>query len=165
MIESTNELELNTAWATLGHSRSAWPVTMVLASVLSTFLARHQDNGQTATTLGRAVGAVWAASGISLFLVLFGLALAGRYETHVFLAVIGGILGSAHAASSMILRWKTQMFCALVWWAAGLAGCFLPELQAGAAFLAAVLIGQVGFGVYVMIAERRWTRSGGGRYA
>src|ERR1019366_3218328 len=73
-----------TAWATLGHSRSAWPVTMVLASVLSTFLARHR--GRPATTLGRAVGAVWAASGISLFLVLFGLALAGRYETHVFLA-------------------------------------------------------------------------------
>lgn len=147
------------AWATFARSVTAWPVTMVVAFIFCAIVAWRKRRNQPATTLGRSVSAVWTASGITFFVVLFGLAAADRYETHVFIAIISGILGLANAASSMILRWKPQLACALVWWASALAACFLTESQAGCAFLAAVFLCLVGFGLYLMIAERRLARS------
>ncbi len=143
-----------TAWASLGHSNAAWPVTITTAAVLTVILKKQTRRGDPVSGLTRAVGAVWLAAGIALVLVLFGLAYAGHYEAHAFLAIIGGILGLANFSSSMILRWRAQLFCACVWWIEALTGCFLSEQKAGWAFLIATFLGQIVFGVYVMLAER-----------
>lgn len=148
-----------TAWSTLGHSQSAWPVTMVLASVVCTVAIKRTQRSEPMRGLSRAVGVTWCVSGVSLFLILFCLGISGRYDIHVFLTIIGGMLGLAHAASSLMLRLKSQMLCALLWWAAGICGCFLTEKQASLAFLAAILLGQVVFGLYVMLVEGRWAKS------
>ena len=145
-----------TTWASLGHSNAAWPVTMPIASVVTVLLIKRARRGIPISGLSRAVGAVWCASGISLLLVLFGLVYAGHYEIHVFLAIIGGILGLANFASSMILRWRAQLFCAFVWWIEALGGCFLSEQKAGWAFLIATFLGQIVFGVYAMVTERHY---------
>ena len=86
----------------------------------------------------------------------------GRYDLHVFVAIIGGMLGVANMASAIILKWKMQFACAVVWLASGVVACFVTAEQAGIAFLAATFFCQIVFGVYVMICEllRRRLQSG-----
>ncbi|MGA8729710.1 MAG: hypothetical protein WB608_13240 [Terracidiphilus sp.] len=141
------------AWATWGHSSLAWPVTMIVASLLSGVLASRKAGRHPETTMGRAIGAVWIGMGISLFLVLMSLAFSGRYEGHVFIAIIGGMLGGANATSSIILKWKMQFGCAVVWWASAIVACFGTESQGSIAFLAAIFVCQILFGIYGMILK------------
>jgi len=113
------------------------------------------------TTMGRAIAAVWIGMGISIFLLLMSLATTGRYESHTFLAIIGAMLGASNATSSIILKWKMQFGCAIVWWAAAVMGAFGSETVGSIAFLAAIFICQILFGFYGMVCERReHTRSG-----
>jgi hypothetical protein len=51
----------------------AWPVMMIAASIVTGVGISRMKKGQPATTLGRAIGATWAAMGISLFIVLLAL--------------------------------------------------------------------------------------------
>jgi hypothetical protein len=140
----------------------AWPVTMIAASIATSVGISRMKKGQPATTLGRAIGATWAAMGISLFVVLMSLGLSGRYDTHVFVAIIGAMLGVANMASAMILKWKMQFACAVVWLGSAVAACFGTVNQAGMAFLAATFFCQIVFGIYAMILEsqRRKLQSG-----
>jgi len=103
--------------------------------------------------MGRAIGSLWGAMGISIFLLLMSLAWSGHYESHTFVAIIGAMLGMTNAASSMILKWKMQFGCALVWWAAAVAACFGTESQSSIAFLAAIFVCQIVFGIYGMVVE------------
>jgi hypothetical protein len=143
-----------------GQHYLAWPVTMIAAGIATGVAISRTKKGQPGTTLGRAVSAVWRAMGISLFVVLMSLGLSGRYETHVFVAIIGGMLCVANLASAMILKWKMQLACAVVWLGSAVAGCFGTEIQAGIAFLAATFFCQIVFGVYAMICESRRQQRG-----
>jgi hypothetical protein len=136
----------------------AWPVTMIAASIATGVVIARMKKGQPPTTLGRAIGATWKAMGISLFVVLMSLGLSGRYDTHVFLAVIGGMLGVANMASAIILKWKMQFACAVVWLGSAIVACFGTEEEAGIAFLAATFFCQIVFGIYAMIRESRRRR-------
>jgi hypothetical protein len=115
-------------------------------------------HNQPETTIGRAISAAWMAMGISLFTVLLSLSVSGRYESHVFMAIIGAMLGTANATSSLILKWKVQFACALVWWALAVIACFGSETLTSVAFLAAIFFCQIVFGVYCMFAESRKAR-------
>lgn len=145
-------------WATLGHSNWAWPVTMTAAGVLTGIVGARISRGQPETTLGRAIGSIWKVMGVSLFAVLLGLGLSGHYDIHVFMAIIGGMLAVANGISSLILKWKMQFVCALVWLAAGVAGSFGSDDQATIAFLAAVFFCQIVFGIYAMTLDARRRR-------
>jgi hypothetical protein len=147
------------AWATWGHSSLAWPVTMIVASLLSGVVASRRGQRNPETTMGRAIGAVWIGMGISLFLVLMSLGFSGRYEPHVFIAIIGAMLGGANATSSIILKWKMQFGCAVVWWAAAIVGCFGKESQGSIAFLVAIFVCQILFGIYGMIGKSHKRRA------
>ena len=139
------------AWSTLGHSRIAWPVTMLTAAaVMSLPLARRQRS-QPETTMGRAIGSVWIAVGIALFMILLSLGMSGRFDFHVFVGIVGALLGAANAASGLILRWKMQMACAMVWWGAAVAACFGSENTTLVAFLTAIFFCQIVFGIYGMV--------------
>jgi len=142
-------------WSALGHSSLAWPVTMVAASLLTIVLVSRRRRKHPRTSLGRAMGAIWAAMGISIFLLLFSLGLSGRYETHVFLAIVGAMLGMANATSSMILKWKMQFACAVLWWIAAVTACFASETLSDIVFVVAIFFCQIVFGIYGMIGEAR----------
>jgi hypothetical protein len=146
------------AWVTWGHSNLAWPVTMIVTAILTALPFSRRRHNQPETTISRAIGAVWMAMGISLFTVLMSLAISGRYESHVFMAIIGAMLGTANATSSLILRWKVQFACALAWWALAVTACFGSENTTSIAFLAAIFFCQIVFGIYCMIAESRKAR-------
>jgi hypothetical protein len=154
-----------TAWATWGKSWLAWPVTMTAAAVVSSVVASRMSRGQAETTLGRAIGAVWIAMGSSLMVVLICLAVSGRFDGRVFVAIVGAMLATAHATSAMILKWKAQYWCAVVWLAAAVAACFGSDEVVGIAFLGATFLGQIVFGVYAMILESRQRKQSGAVHA
>jgi hypothetical protein len=146
-------------WSITGHSGLfwlAWPVTMGVACVLFAIIATQKARSEPATGSGRAIGAVWIAMAITMFLIMPSVALSGRsWDWHIYLVLVTGIMGMANAASSIILRWRAQFLCAVVWWASSAAACFGSDRQATGAFLAAIFFCQIIFGVYCMISEAR----------
>jgi hypothetical protein len=155
-----------TAWATWGKSyQLAWPVTMIAAAVLTAVGASRVKRGQPGTMVSRVLGGTWTAMGVSLSVVLFSLAASGRYDGHVFVAIVGAMLGTANGVSAFILRWKMQYACAVIWLAVTVAACFGSEAVAGIAFLAATFLGQIVFGVYAMVLDARRGREHGVAHA
>jgi hypothetical protein len=56
-----------------------------------------------APSLGRAIGSIWIALGISMFALFLALGLSGRLiDQHLFVAVLSAILGMANGASALI---------------------------------------------------------------
>ena len=146
------------AW--LGTPTIAWLVTMVTATpVTALVIHSKKKKGELRTTLSRSISAIWTAVGIALFIYCFGVSLSGRFEAHSYTAAIECLLGVSNFASSMILRWRGQCLVAVMWWVAAVATCFGPENAIGPIFIAATLIGQVGFGLYLMVSERRDRRA------
>jgi len=142
-------------WTALGHSVAAWPVTMISACVLTGVLVGIKGGSKPGTTMGRAIASIWVAMGISMLVLFFSLGLSGRIDQHILIAAATAMLGMANAASSLILKWKLQAACAVVWWATSAFACFGKSSQATIVFLAAIFFCQIVFGVYGMIAEAR----------
>jgi len=147
-------------WAGLSHSYLAWPVTMTVAGVLTAVVIARKRSKRPATTAGRAIGSIWFAIGISLFILLLSMGFSERADQHTSIAIVGAMLGTANAASSMILKWKLQFACALVWWALTVYACIGGGKALTVAFLAALFFCQIVFGVYGMIAEAGQRRKG-----
>ena len=144
------------AWAAWGHSTWAWPVTVVAAVIVTIVGASAKAGKHPETTLGRATSSIWMALGTTMFVLFLALGISGRLtDPHVFIAVASAILGMANAASGLILRWKMQLACALVWWVTAVASCFATETQSTVEFLVAIFFCQIVFGIYGMIAESR----------
>src|SRR5215469_4905972 len=141
------------AWSVWGRSVWAWPTIILIAVIATVVVASLKTGHHPHTTLGRAIGSIWIALGISMFLLFLAAGLTGRLtDRHLFLAVMSAILGMANGASALILRWKVQLGCAAVWWAAAIATCFGSDTQSIIVFLVAIFLGQIVFGIYGMIA-------------
>jgi hypothetical protein len=141
------------AWSIWGRASLAWPVTMTIAFVTTGLVASRMGRNRPVRTLTRAIISVWIATGISLFVVMMSLGLSGRADPHTSVAVVGSMLGLANATSSMILKWKLQLACAVFWWGAAVAACFGSNAQTSVVFLVAIFFGQIVFGIYCMIRE------------
>jgi hypothetical protein len=148
------------AWSAWGNAALAWPVTMTAAGVLTGLVASRIRNHEAQTTIGRAIASIWIAMGISLFLLMLSLSMTHRVDVHIQVAVVSAIIGTANATSGLILKWKMQIACALVWWAASIAGCFGTESQSSIVFLVAIFFCQIVFGVYAMICESQRRQRG-----
>jgi hypothetical protein len=152
-------------WGAMSHDPWVWPVTMISACVLTGVLVSRKSTLRTNTTIGRAIGAIWIAAGISMFLVFLSLGTSGRIDLHIMVAVLGAMLGFANAASSMILKWKMQFACAVVWWACAVFACFGKSTPVTVVFMAAIFFCQIIFGLYGMMMDSRSRRSGGVAHA
>jgi hypothetical protein len=152
------------AWTAWTHWSWAWLVTMVAAWLLSwAIIARRQKNQperKPGTTIGRAIFSIWITMGISLSLLLPALGFTGRFNQHVFVAVVAAMMAVANGASGLIIRWKAQIATAVVWWVATVAACFGSDDQCTIVFLAAIFFCQIVFGVYAMTCEARMRRQG-----
>ena len=151
------------AWATWGHSGFAWPVTMIAAGILTAVVASRIGGKEPETTMGRAIGAIWAAVGVSLFIFCLSASIAGRIDQQTFVAAVAAMLGTANASSSIILKWGAQFFCALTWWIAAALSCFVSVTQSSILFLVAIFLGQIVFGSYMMISEARERKTNKGK--
>lgn len=149
------------AWSMLGKSIVAWPVTMVAASVLTGILASRNRSRGPETTIGRSMMAIWLAMGVSTFILMLSLGMSGRLELHVAVAIVGAMLGTANATSSIILKWKMQFASAVVWWTSAVVAAFGSDKVTEISFLAAIFFCQIVFGIYGMICEAREHRANG----
>jgi hypothetical protein len=150
-------------WTTFGHRTIAWPVTMMGTMVLMflyILLTSRKNSSQPETTMGRAIYSIWIALGISMFLLLLALGISGRLDQQGFVAVVSAMLGMTNAASSIILKWRAQFLCAVVWWASAVTACFCTISQSLVIFLIAIFLCQIVFGAYGMVAEARERKAG-----
>ena len=141
-----------------GHRDLAWPVTMLSACLLTLVIGIRKGKGEPNTAIGRAIVSIWICVGVSMLLLFPALSIAaGRTDPHSFVAIVSGMLAVANGASGLILRWKMQFVCAIVWWATSVAACFGSDAQLAAVFLGAVFLCQIAFGLYAMTldAQRR----------
>jgi hypothetical protein len=144
------------AWSAWGHSAWAWPATVLIAIIITVVISFSKGGKHPGTTLGRAIGSIWIALGISMSVLFLSLGWSGRLtDQHLFVAVIAGILGMANGASGLILRWKVQFACAAVWWLAIVATCFGSDTVSTIAFLSAIFLCQIVFGAYGLMAEAK----------
>ncbi len=145
-----------------GQHYMAWPVTMVATWVLTVTLAKRMNQASKTpmTTVKRAIISIWSAMGIAMFALLLPLGLSGRSDQQVAVAVVTALLGTANAASGMLLKWKAQFACAIVWWLAGAWSLFGTVTESMIAFLAATFLCQIVFGIYAMALESRARRQG-----
>jgi hypothetical protein len=149
-------------WSTFGRPAIAWSVTMIAAGVLTGVIGSRISGKQPETTTGRAMAAIWIGMGISLFILMMCLGATGRLDLRTAVAIVGAMLGSSNATSSIILKWKMQFACAVVWWAAMVAALFTSDYAAGIIFLVAIFFCQIVFGIYGMIAESRRNKAASG---
>ena len=96
------------AWTAFNHWPWAWLVTMISAWVVCWAIIRSRQKNQPqqkpGTTIGRAILSIWIAMGVSLTLLLPALGFSGRFNQHVFVAVVATMMGVANGASGMIDR-------------------------------------------------------------
>ena len=143
------------AWSTWGHSNLAWPVTMIAAALITAIAASRQGGRGPETTMGRAIGGVWMAVGAALFIFCLCGSMGRHLDLQTFISAVSVMLGTANATSSLILRWKAQFAAALVWWAAAAIAPFGSEGQSEIVFLVTIFLGQIVFGVYMVLSEAR----------
>jgi hypothetical protein len=144
----------------------AVPATMALAAIATVAIGRAMRGERPRPLLWRAVGSIWMALGITMFVIFLPLGISGRLgDPHVSAAVAMGILGLANFASGRILRWRAQQASAVVWWAATAAECFGSERQILIIFLTATFICQIAFGIYTMTLRAGARRRSGTAHA
>ena len=149
------------AWFALGHSPWAWPITMIATYALTRVINARRRGGQPRTTMGRSIGSIWKAMAISMFILFPAIGFSGKIvEPSILTAIVATMLGISTAASSIILKWKLQFGCALIWWAVAVVSCFGTVRQSTIAFLAANFFCHIVFGVYGFICEARRKRQG-----
>jgi hypothetical protein len=153
------------AWSTWGQSISlwgsrdfAWPVTMIAACLLTLAIGIRRGRGQPKTTIGRTVVSIWICVGVAMLLLFPALGVSGRLDEHGFAAIIAAMLGIANGASGLILRWKMQFACAVIWWITSVTACFGSDAQLAVVFLSALFLCQIVFGIYAMTLEARRRR-------
>jgi hypothetical protein len=145
-------------WSIWGHRSLAWPIAVVSAFIAMFAIiavSERRAEKQPDTALGRSVYSVWIALAISMPLLLTVLGSTGRLDQQGYVAVVGGLLGMTNAASAMILRWRLQFGCAVVWWGAAVSACFSTVPVALVIFLVAIFLCQILFGLYGMASEAR----------
>jgi hypothetical protein len=147
------------AWSSFlpqaGGPTLAWPVTMVFAVLLTIGIARRRMRNQPQTEKSRGIQAFWMAVGWGIFVFAFPVAYTGHFQAQSFMAAIEVMLGIAHVGSGIFLRWPTQIVVGALWWIAAIASCFVNGNGIAYVFLAATLICNIGFGIYLMIRESR----------
>jgi hypothetical protein len=148
------------SYVSMGSVRSglAWPVTMMAAVVVTLAIGLRRGKPRVSTSLVRSIVSIWIAVGIAMLVIFPAFGFTGRLEEHSFVALVAAMLGVANGASGMILRWKAQIACAIIWWMTSVAACFGSLAQLTMVFLAAIFICQIIFGVYAMVLETRRNR-------
>ena len=142
-------------WTALGHFPYAWPIAMITASVLTAVLAVRKTASRPSTTLGRAVSSIWITLGVSMMLLFPALGISGRIDEYIQISVASAMLGMAYAASAILLRWKAQFACALIWWGSSVFACFGKGTPVAVVYLSAIFFCMIVFGVYGMISDWR----------
>lgn len=142
------------AWSyETGSGAIAWAVTMTVAGLITGIVVSIRKRGHPETTRSRAIGAVWSATGAALFAYCFSAGISGHAEIHSFIGAVEIMLCVANFMSAAILRWPLQWVVGGIWWCAGVATFFLTPRNVWILFIAATVVCQIGFGIFLTIRE------------
>jgi hypothetical protein len=157
------------SWQSLWpHSRFAgqwaWPVCLIAGVVFTLIGAAMQkkDYRRQRNLQCRSISAVWAMMGVGLALYVASAMVRHLTWQYSYLAGILMVIGTAHAISAAILRWRVQGAVAIIWWMGAVAMFFVPphfvpaEQQAERAiWFVEMVLCMLLFGAYAMWLERR----------
>jgi len=101
--------------STWGKTGMAWPVTMIAAAIVTSVFASRVTRGQPGTTVGRVMSAHLERNGNRSLCGAHGPRFSGRADLHLIVAIVGAMLATANGVSSIVLRWRMQFACAVVW--------------------------------------------------
>jgi hypothetical protein len=133
-----------------------WPIAMTACGVaMGIGGARRRE--RKSTSLGRALAAVWIALGAASFLAGMVGAISGFLPGPTILVLFFVLMGAASFSSGLIVRWPLWTGVGLLWWAAATVGMFAAEEILWWLGLAMAVAAEIGFGVYLMVLERRGT--------
>lgn len=149
-------------WYVLGgHSRWAWPTTMMATFLLTRVIHRQRRKGLPKTMVGQAIGSIWIAMILSMFVLFLAINRShGSIASNIQAAVLATMLGSSNAACALLLKWKQQFACAVIWWAAAVVACFGTAKLVMIAFLTAAFLCWIVFGIYVTFNKSRTSAQG-----
>lgn len=138
----------------------AWPVTMLSTCAITIAIGINmgRKSQHPNTAMGRAISSIWGTMGVSMVLLFPTLSMVGKIDHHSFVALIAAFLGMANGSCGLILKWRAQLLCAVVWWTTTVLACFGSEAQLVTVFLTALFLCQIVFGVYAMSCEARALR-------
>jgi hypothetical protein len=142
------------------HPDLAWAVIMSIAAALTCAISarKHSKQPRPESAIHRTIEAVWSLSGSSIFLYILSAAISKHYDLRSFLATLFILLAIPNAVSAAVLRWRTQFFIAGMWWCAVVLAFFAPMSWQMPIYVCALLIGNIGFGIYLMLIERGYSR-------
>ena len=150
------------SWRTIsiwGRNNHAWPITMIATAALTIAIGMAKGKHEPETMMGRAIVSIWTAVGISMLSIFPALVVSNRLDEHAFVALVASMLAIANGASGMVIKWKSQIGCGVVWWITSVVACFGSDLQLTIVFCSALFLCQIVFGIYAMILESRRHRS------
>jgi hypothetical protein len=137
----------------------AWPaVTLACILVNGAVMRERRRHGEARTPAMNAVGAVWASAGVAVLVLALAAAWSRALDLRGLCIMFFALAAVAHTASALMLRWPAQFLAALVWWAAALAAFILPAPQLRLLAAAALLAGNVAFGVWLTCREWKYAR-------
>ncbi len=127
-----------------------WMVMMPLGAVVDVMIGRHLERNQPVTTFaGRLLGALWTASGVSMFIFGFLGPMSGAYK-HIFICpIISVVLGVSFFTSGSIqqLNWLRNL--AFGWWAGAAVMFLFPGIHTLLIFALMVIGMQVVPGILI----------------
>jgi len=144
-------------WTVLGrHDGMPWWVLMSACGVLTlvggAYVRRAEGH---VTTSGRATAGIWLSLAVSMFLLF---ALGGNYRgvaPRLLVAAFCVLLAMANFASGHLLRWTAQRLNGMFLWTCTVAALLAPDVTTLFwIFMFAVVVGEIGFGLYLIMLER-----------
>jgi hypothetical protein len=134
----------------LPYGDHAWTISMSACGVIAMLLGFHINRRQRVhTRLGQVIGGIWWAFGGAITVAFI-------FDRQHPLETFFLLIGMANVTSGLGLRWTAQIVVGLLWWtAAGLSLALHSQEVQQLAFAVMAVIGEVGFGLYLMAAERR----------
>jgi hypothetical protein len=139
------------AWQSfLPYGNWAWGTCMWTCAAIAIALGfRISRRQRVHTRLGQAIGGIWWAFGGAMTIAFI-------FDRQHPIETFFLLLGMANVTSGLALRWRTQIAVGLLWWAAaGLSLALHSDDIQRLAFAIMALVGEVGFGLYLMASERR----------
>jgi len=132
-----------------------WAIAMTTCGIVTGIMIRRKHATEEKESLAfRPLLAIWCAFGISITLLSFLGQPSGAFTMRSFCAAFFVLMGFANFSSGMILRWPLQIAAGTAWWMAALLVMFGPEKIIAWTFIAMIFLGEVVFGLYLMLRER-----------
>ncbi len=137
----------------------AWPaVTSACILVNGAVIRARRRHGEARTATMSSVGAVWASAGVAVLVLALTAAWSRALDLRALFIMFFALAAVAHTACALMLRWTAQFLAALAWWAAVLSAFILPLPQLRPLAAAALLAGNLAFGVW--LTYREWKYAG-----